>query len=105
MIAVLVCRCSGAEVKARRFLQDQGIDNWLGVPIHTGRVAAYDFLKTLSGLDGGPDQLGTLLSFISRAGRYVVVLGYDDRGLMWSNIGNSDAKAYIDGERILERFA
>lgn len=105
MIALLLCRCPGAEQRARRFLERNGISDWASVPSHLGKISAYEFIKNLPPTAEGPDYKGALSDFISHAGGYIIVVGWDDNHLMWSNIKTTATKAIVDAELILERFA
>lgn len=105
MIALLLCRCPGAEQRARRFLEKNNVHAWASIPAYTGKVMSQQFFSSLPPTAIGPDHPGALQDFIARAGGYIVVAGWDKEHFMWSNIKNSDAKAQIDAELILEQFA
>lgn len=105
MIALLLCRCSGAELVARSFLEARGVANWLAVPAYTGKVNCQEFVKQLPPGASKPDDPSALQSFLSEASRFVVVVGYDDSHLMWSNIIKGDLGSVADAEIILEQFA
>ena len=105
MIAVLTCKCPNADTIARNFLKTHGYPDWLTIPLHRGVLASHEFLKTLPETAEGPDHLLPLEDFIGHVSKYVVILGYTDHSLAWSNIFSSSAKAQADAEIILEQFA
>lgn len=105
MLAILVCRCSGAELKAREFLKERGIGDWLSIPTYKGKIACQEFLKTLPELPDGPDPVGALQSYLTGAGAFVIFVGYDSNHFMWSNIHRGGLQEVADAEVLLERFA
>lgn len=105
MITALLCRCSGAEPAARKFFQSIGISDWLEVPVYRGKIDCQNFLKSLPDTSKGPDSVAGLQNFLTRAGSFVVIVGYDEGYFMWSNIKTNSQKAIADAELIVEQFA
>lgn len=105
MIAVLTCKCASALPKARKFLQEGGVEDWIKIPIYEGKYSAKQFISSLpDGLNAYP-SLDALTNMISAVGRFIVILGYDDKELSWADIGHGDTKGKIDAELILDKFA
>lgn len=105
MIAILTCKCASALPKARKFLQEGGVEDWIEIPIYEGKHSAKQFISSLpDGLNAYP-SLDALTNMINTVGRFIVILGYDDEELSWADIGHGDTKGKIDAELILERFA
>lgn len=104
MIAVLVCYCPTAEPKAYRFLQSR-IGKWMEVPVYRGKAESEKFLRDFEGYPPDDRSPQGLSKHIGRVGKFVVIVGYNDNEFGWSDIANNDAKAEIDAEIILERFA
>lgn len=105
MIAILTCKCTSADTIGRHFLRDHGVGEWLSVPLYQGQRQCQEFLKTLPETAEGPDHQFPLWDFIGHASKFVIILGYSENGLMWSNIFTDSAKAQGDAEIILEQFA
>lgn len=105
MIAALLCRCGGAEPLARKFFTEHNVPDPMSVPVYHGKVSSQNFLSTLPDLTDGPDTVASLQSFLTGAGGFVVIIGWDDTHFMWSNIRRGGVPAIADAELILEQFA
>lgn len=105
MIAVLACHCGSSLPKARKFLQNNNVENWMEVPVHLGKESALQFLSKLSDDMEGFPSLTALRSFIRGSARFIVILGYDEDREEWADIGHGDMKGKADAELIIERFA
>lgn len=101
MIVVVTCQCGSVEQKARGFLKKVGYADWLTIPIHKGKE------KTKSAIQYIPKfpEIDMLYNFLENASKYVVILGYDDKGCRWSDIAHGGLKAEIDAEYIVKMFA
>lgn len=105
MIAVLICRCGGALEKARAFLKNHGVDNWMTFPIIEGHEDARAFISHITPKPDGPDAPGAVANFLEYSGSFVIVLGLDQTHFMWSDIHDNNPASVIDAEQILEQFA
>lgn len=105
MIVVLACHCSSSLPKARKFLQNNNVKDWMEIPVHLGKESALQFLAKFSDDTEGFSSLTALRSFIRNSARFIVILGYDEGREEWADIGHGDMKGKADAELIIERFA
>lgn len=102
MISVVVCFCPNADIRAYHFLQRQ-VENWMDVPLYRGKENTLKFLNSLGKNDDL--RMHTLLSLLEKTGKYIVVVGWDEDRVEWSNISHNDMKSLADAELIVEEFA
>lgn len=99
MITVLVCKCPNAVPKARRFLEQNGVEDWIDFPVVVGKE---NVLRALAELPEGRHEIQRFLNDVSR---FIIFVGYDDGVLEWADIAHGDEKKIAEAEWILERFA
>lgn len=105
MIAVLTCHCANAITKARRFLVNNGVEDWIEVPMFIGKENVGKFLSNLPQYEECPYNPQRLRSFLSDVSRFIVVFGYNDEICQWADIEHGDTQQIADAELILKRFA
>ena len=101
MIIVLTCQCGSVEQKARGFLKRVGYADWMNIPIHKGKERSR---KALQYVPRFP-EVDMLNSFLDRASKWVVILGYDSDSCRWSDIAHGGLKADVDAELVVKQFA
>ena len=75
MIYVVTCTCGGADRTAREALRNGGVENPIEYPIYKGKKEAKAVVTQLISRFGPSADLGALLDYIEKAGRFVVVTG------------------------------
>lgn len=100
-LAVITCQCGGSTSKARNFLKSAGYADWLSIPIYQGREKS---LAVLNQLPPAPekDMLG---SFLKSAGKWVVIIGYNQDEVRWSDIAHNWPKSKIEAEFVVRVFS
>lgn len=101
MLLVLTCQCGSVDQKARGFLKRAGYAGWMDIPVHKGKDRSR---KELQYLPKFP-EVEMLNSFLDRASKWVVILGYDDHECRWSDISHGGLKSEVDAEFIVKQFA
>lgn len=101
MIFCLICNCTGSENQARTFLRNNGVSNYMEIPITQGREACMKYLQRLPRLK----EVEMLEDFLRRSTSFVVVAGFKDRMFKWSEVAHGDAASEVEGELIVQRFA
>ena len=101
MIAVCTCLCGSVESLARDFLKSVGYKDWLNIPIHRGKE------KSLSLLNQFPpsSEKDMLRNFLDGATKWVVIIGYDDQNMKWSDIVHNSQKSRIEAEFVVKNFS
>ncbi len=105
MLHVLICKCSNALPKARKFLQEHGVDNWLDVPLDTGKESVSRFLSSLADNENLNPSVVEIRNFLADVSRFIIFIDYNDDYLEWADISHGDPNQIIKAESILERFA
>ena len=101
MIAVCTCMCGSVESLARDFLKSAGYQDWLSIPIHKGKEKSISLLNQLPPV---PEK-EMLKNFLDNASKWVVIIGYDDQNMKWSDIVHNSAKSRIEAEFIVKNFS
>lgn len=101
MIAVVACLCGSSNSRARNFLKSCGYQDWLNVPISQGKEKSLSFLNRLPAV---PEK-EMLQSFLKNAGKWVVIIGYDQNSMKWSDIAHNGPKSKIEAQYIVELFS
>lgn len=100
-IAVVTCMCGSVTSLARNFLQSVGYPDWMSIPIHQGREKS---LAVLNYLPQTPEK-EMLQSFLKNASKWVVIIGYDQDSVKWSDIAHNATKSRIEAEFVVKNFA
>lgn len=106
MIYVVTCTCGGADRTAREALRNGGVENPIEYPIYKGKKEAKAVVTQLISRFGPSADLGALLDYIEKAGRFVVVIGVDTktRQTRWADLSRGSIKEKLDGEIIVKEF-
>lgn len=99
-IAVVACLCGSSNSRARNFLKSAGYSDWLNIPIRQGKE------KSLAVLNQLPSVLEKemLRSFLGSASKWVVIIGYNQQEIKWSDIAHNGPKSKIEAEFIVKNF-
>lgn len=101
MIFCLVCNCTGSENMARTFLRNNGVKDYMSIPVIQGREEGMHYLEQLPRVK----EREMLEDFLRRSTSYVVVVGLNDTMFKWSEISKGGAASEVEGELIVQRFA
>lgn len=99
-LAVVACHCGSSDSLARNFLKSVGYPEWMSIPIHRGKE------KSLSMLNQFPPvpEKEMLQSFLKGASKWVVIIGYNDSAMRWSDIAHNGVKSRIEAEFVVKTF-
>lgn len=100
-IAVVACLCGSSNSRARNFLKSVGYKDWLNIPVRQGREKS---LSVLNQLPPTPEK-EELKNFLKNASKWVVIIGYDERSVKWSDIAHNAPKSRIEAEYIVKNFS
>lgn len=100
-IAVITCRCGSTASLARNFLKSTGYKEWLNVPINEGRERS---MGVLNQFPPTPEK-EMLHNFLKNASKWVVIVGYSESAMKWSDISHNAPKSRIEAEFIVKAFA
>lgn len=100
MISVVACHCGSSESLARSFLKSVGYPGWMDITIHSGKEKS---MSVLNQLPPAPEK-EMLENFLSNASKWVVIIGYDDQNMRWSDIAHGGAKTKIEAEMVVKNF-
>lgn len=100
-IAVIACQCGSSNSMARNFLKRAGYPDWLNIHIHQGKEKS---LSVLNQMPPVPEK-EMLQSFLKNASKWVVVIGYDQDSMKWSDISHNAPKSTIEAEFVVKAFA
>lgn len=100
-IAVVACQCGSSNSKARTFLQSVGYPDWLNISIHQGREKS---LSVLNQMPPVPEK-EMLRNFLKNASKWVVIIGYNQQEMKWSDIAHNAPKSKIEAEFVVKRFS
>ena len=101
MIAVISCRCGSSGSLARNFLHSVGFPDWASIKIYQGKEAS---LSITNQLPPTPEK-EMLISFLKNASKWVVIIGYTDTEVRWSDISHHGPKSNIEAEFVIKSFA
>lgn len=99
-IAVIACMCGSSESVARNFLKSVGYKDWLNTPVEKGKEKS---LAVLNYLPSVPEK-EMLQSFLKNATKWVVVIGYNQDSMKWSDISHNGPKSRIEAEFVVRNF-
>ena len=101
MIRVIACFCGSSDSLARNFLKSIGYQDWLSIPIERGKERS---LAVLNYLPQVPEK-EMLRNFLKDASKWVVIIGYTDDQMKWSDIAHNGPKSRIEAEFVVKNFA
>lgn len=105
MILVLTCTCGGAERLARKFLKRAGYPNWMNIPIYKGKDKSKAVLSAIPQEYLLNPKTCSLISHIDNNSKYVVIFGYGDSLVRWTDVASGGVKEQIDADIIVDKFA
>lgn len=100
-IAVVACLCGSSNSKARNFLKSVGYSDWLNIPICQGREKS---LAALNQMPAAPEK-EMLQNFLKNASKWVVIIGYNQSEMRWSDIAHNGPKSRIEAEYVVKNFS
>lgn len=100
-IAVVACLCGSSNSKARNFLKSVGYSDWLNIPIRQGREKS---LAALNQMPAVPEK-EMLKNFLKNASKWVVIIGYNQSEMRWSDIAHNGPKSRIEAEYVVKNFS
>lgn len=100
-IAVITCRCGSTTSMARNFLRSVGYPDWMSIPVHQGKENS---LAVLNQLPYTPEK-EMLQSFLKDASKWVVIIGYDQDSMKWSDIAHNGPKSRIEAEFVVKNYS
>ena len=101
MIRVIACFCGSSDSLARNFLKSIGYQDWLNIPIERGKERS---LAVLNYLPQVPEK-EMLRNFLKDASKWVVIIGYTDDQMKWSDIAHNGPKSRIEAEFVVKNFS
>lgn len=101
MIRIIACFCGSSASLAQNFLKSIGHSNWLSIPIEKGKDKS---IAVLNSLPPVPEK-DMLKNFLKGASKWVVIIGYDEYSMKWSDISHNAPKSKIEAEFIVKQFA
>jgi len=72
----------------------------MDITIHRGKEKS---MSVLNQLPPAPEK-EMLENFLSNASKWVVIIGYDDQNMRWSDIAHGGAKTKIEAEMVVRTF-
>ena len=100
-LMVITCACGSAEGTARNFLHSVNYQDWMSLPINKGKEKSFAMLNYLP----PTPEKEMLKSFLSSSSKWVVVIGYNDSEVKWSDISHNAPKSTIEAEMVVRAFA
>lgn len=100
MIGVIACQCGSSDSIARNFLKSVGYPDWMNIPIQRGKEKSRWFLNQLPPTPE-KEMLG---NFLKDASKWVVIIGYDEQNMKWSDISHNAPKSTIEAEFVVKNF-
>lgn len=100
MLSVITCKCGSTTSLARNFLRSVGYPEWMNIPVHQGKENS---LAVLNQLPPTPEK-EMLQSFLRDASKWVVIIGYDQESMKWSDIAHSGPRSRIEAEFVVKNF-
>jgi hypothetical protein len=77
-----------------------GYPEWMNIPVHQGKENS---LAVLNQLPPTPEK-EMLQSFLRDASKWVVIIGYDQESMKWSDIAHSGPRSRIEAEFVVKNF-
>lgn len=101
MIAVVACLCGSSNSRARNFLKSVGYPDWLNIPVHQGKEKSMSVLNQMPPV---PEK-EMLQHFLKDASKWVVIIGYDQYSMKWSDIAHNAPKSTIEAEFVVKNYS
>ena len=101
MITVVTCACGSSDSMARNFLRSVNYPGWMTVPIHRGKEKSRSILNQLP----STPEKEMLDNFLKNASKWVVIIGYDQDSMKWSDISHNAPKSHIEAEFVVKNFS
>ena len=101
MIVCISCNCGSVDSLIRNFLQKEGYQDWLTVPIHKGKERSRKLVQSLPQYP----EVQMINSFLNNASKWAVIIGYNENGCRWSDISHNPNKSRIEASFIVKTFA
>ena len=99
-IGIIACQCGSSDSLARKFSKSVGYQYWMDVPVHKGKEKSMAFLNQLP---PAPEK-EMLQNFLKNSSKWVVVIGFDQETVKWSDISHNSPKSTIEAEFILRNY-
>ena len=100
-LAVVACMCGSSESMARNFLKSVGYPDWLTIPIHRGKDKSKSMLNQFPPVA----EREMLEHFLQDASKWVVIVGYDQSSMRWSDIAHNAPKSRIEAEFVVKAYS
>lgn len=101
MIGVIACQCGSSDSIARNFLKSVGYPDWAAIAIQRGKEKSRSFLYQLPPV---PEK-EMLDNFLKNSSKWVVIIGYDQNEVKWSDISHNAPKSTIEAEFVVKNFS
>lgn len=99
-LAVITCQCGSTTNMARNFLKSAGYQDWLTIPVIQGKEKSRRVLERIPRFP----EIEMLDNFLEDASKWVVIIGWNERGCRWSDIAHNAPKSKIEAEYIVQNF-
>ena len=99
-IAVIACMCGSSESVARNFLKSVDYQGWMDIPVIKGKEKS---LAVLNQLPAVPEK-EMLQNLLKNASKWVVIIGYNEDSMKWSDISHDGPKSRIEAEFVVRKF-
>lgn len=99
-LAVVACMCGSSESMARNFLKSVGYPDWLTIPVYRGKEKSKSMLNQFPPV---PER-EMLEHFLQDASKWVVIVGYDQSSMKWSDISHNAPKSRIEAEFVVKNY-
>ena len=100
-LAVVACMCGSSESLARNFLKSVGYPDWLNIRIYKGKEKSRSVLNQMPPV---PEK-EMLEHFLKDASKWVVIIGYNQNSMKWSDISHNAPKSRIEAEFVVEAYS
>lgn len=100
MIGVIACQCGSSSSLARNFLRSVDYPYWMDIPIYYGKEKSRAFLNQLP----PTPEKEMLNSFLEKASKWVVIIGFNETSMKWSDIAHNAPKSTIEAEFVVKNF-
>lgn len=101
MIRVCACMCGSSDSLARRFLKENGYEDWLGIDVVKGKDKSKKMLEAIPQYP----EVQELRTFLDNASKWCVIIGWNENGCRWSDIGHYNIKSRTEAQHIIDVFA
>ena len=105
MLYIFVCTCAGSERLARKVLKKSGYKDWLNINVIKGKEKSLEKLANLPAKYVLNPSVCALNAYIKNKSKYVVIFGYGDNIVRWTDVASGGVKEQIDADIIVNKFA